>query len=162
MKYLTQKEFYTNNWNKEREELHKKAIDVGISRDDSYSAWFKTITPLQHYLHGTYELAIKVVDGVETIVERKDLGWKEEVVFLPTNKEFYPNYVCEGQTYCKAALWVNTDSNLDLWTIHLSGNDDYSISWDVIGENEAKVIWDSLFEKELLTEEQVNHFYFSN
>jgi hypothetical protein len=53
-------------------------------------------------------------------------------------------------------------SNLDLYSIHLNGTDDYSISFDVIGRQQAYEEWDRLLQAESITDNLVKDYYFSN
>lgn len=164
MEYLTELEFYEKNWTEDKKQEMKIAIQKGIERDDQYSNWYKTLTPLKLYLCQT-GLQVPTLKGCQedfSSVEKKEVFWQGEVVFLPTSKEFYPNFYCEGVAYCKASLRQNKETNLELWTIRLGGDDDYSISFDIIGEEEARQEWGNLFNHEFITDNTTDKFYFSN
>ena len=157
--YLTEKEFLEKNWNKKIEAEHEQAIFEGIARNDTYSAWYKTLTPLSMYLHHTSAMVCPVTGSI--IDKPINDDWKEEVVYLETTRDFYGNYFCEGKKYCMASFWADEDSNLDLWKIHLGGTDDCSYSFDILGEKEARIVWGNLF-KQVVTDENTKEFYFSN
>lgn len=135
---------------------------AGIDRADYTLEWYKKISPLELYLHST-DLCVKK-KGSNYF---KDVGsstdtYKQEVVYFKTQKEFYPSHYCEKEAYCKGFIWENTDSNLELWTIHLGGNDDYSVSLDIIGKDEAQKEWERLKGLDVITDSTVEHYYFSN
>lgn len=64
-------------------------------------------------------------------------------LFLATNTDWYPSYIFNEKQYVCATL-IKWNSNLDLHSIHLSGNDDYEISRDFLDEKTALEYWDTL------------------
>lgn len=110
------------------------------------------------------QFVTKVYSGERLETELNGLKYPtypwEETVYMPTSMDFFGNYVLDGVEYCQASLYKQ-DSNLDLWTIHLSGDDDFSLSFDCIGESEARHKWGSLFDNDTITEVLLKGWYFS-
>ena len=160
MNFLTEKEFLEKNWNNKVSEQHEQAKFEGINRNDAYSGWYEMQTPLSLYLHHSSASVCPITGGIiDNLIENE---WKEEVVYLETTKDFYGSYWCEGKKYCMASFWTDGESNLDIWKIHLGGTDDYSCSFDIIGEEEARIVWGKLFEEAFITDENTKDYYFSN
>lgn len=157
MKILTVVDYLTKTFTPEVEKTLAKNIQDRIDANDQYSGWYKTLTPLQLHCH-SFVGSVKVVDN--KIVQRSDMYYKA-VCFMPTDKEFYPSYTCDGYAYCYATM-TKVESNLDLYTIHLSGDDDYSVSFDIIGEDAAYNEWDRLMSVDYITDELIEQYYFSN
>ena len=166
MKYLTEREYLEQTFTEECRLNLAKVIKDRVAADDQYSGWYKTLTPLKlHICHSSLEVSPSIPcveeEGFYQVVDNPDSMY-EEVAYLPTTKEFYPCHWVGGKMYCLATLFYNEESNLELYTIQLSGNDDYSISFDVIGREEALREWGRLFEYENITDEVVSKYYFSN
>ena len=86
----------------------------------------------------------------------------EEDAFLVTNSDWYPCFEgVNGEKYVHATMYKH-DSNLELYTICLAGNDDYSISKDFIGYDEAITAWVDLLSQDYVRQEHLPGSYFSN
>lgn len=111
-----------------------------------------------------YELSKESLDnlGFKLKDHHADRDLYVETTMLPTGDDWYPSHEVDGVQMVEASI-RNLPSNLDLWTIQLSGDDDFSMSTDILGESEAKAVW-----QDLLSRPAVNHtgglenFYFSN
>lgn len=111
-----------------------------------------------------YELSKESLDnlGFKMRDPHADRDLYVETTMLPTNDDWYPSHEVDGLQMVEASI-SKIPSNLDLWTIQLSGDDDFSMSTDILGESEAKAVW-----QDLLSRPAVNHtgdlenFYFSN
>jgi len=84
-----------------------------------------------------------------------------ETTMFKTNDDFYGNYTENGVNYCEGNLY-NFNSNLDLWTIRLSGNDNYSISTDYSSKKEAMEQWNILKNLKVISKTDLKFHYFSN
>ena len=78
-------------------------------------------------------------------------------LFLATNTNWYPSYTFNEKQYVCAAL-VKWDSNLDIHSIQLSGNDDYAISRDFLDEESALNMWNKLLTIEYITPESLGEY----
>lgn len=87
------------------------------------------------------------------------VGPKEnDYKYLKTSDCWAPAW--DGGYVC-ASLWKNP-SNLDYWTIHLSGADDYSLSKDFLDEGEARREWRQLLSSRDIRKDDLVDYYFSN
>ena len=82
-------------------------------------------------------------------------------VFFATTDDWYPAFTLDGGKYVQATLrkW---DSNLDLYTICLAGNDDYSISKDYLDLISALADWNYLYTVKSVNSKTLSDTYFSN
>ncbi len=156
MKTVTPLQYCNYHWNEEVEKSYAMRIEDGIAADDLYSNWYKTLTPKQLYCH--WAKGVKWVNG-EMV---GDKAYYEEILYMPTIKEFYPCHQHNGMSYCLATLFEDKESNLDLWTVRLEGDDDYSISFDIIGKEQAYSEWNRLLSADCISDELVSEYYFSN
>lgn len=78
-------------------------------------------------------------------------------LFLATNTDWYPSYSLNGKQYVCAVL-VKWNSNLDIHSIQLSGNDDYAISRDFLDEKSALDMWNQLLTIEYITPESLGEY----
>lgn len=85
----------------------------------------------------------------------------EECCFFETDADWYPAFEIGEKLYVKATLFKHT-SNLELYTICLAGNDDYSISKDCIGYDVAITEWLDLHAEQYVRPEHLKDHYFSN
>ena len=160
MSVLTVYEFYKRNWNKQVELQYKQRIEEVIANDKQ--SHYNYLSPLQLYLRKTPVL--NVVSGVndfDCVTVHQEIDYVVERLFIETTVEFYPCFVCDNKNYCQATL-NKTTSNLDLWCIHLFGDDDVSYSFDIIGEFEARLVWTEIKHKGLIDHEFIDKCYFSN
>jgi hypothetical protein len=160
MKTLSVVEYLTKTFTPEVERRLEKLIQIKVDKNDEDSDWYKTTTPLKLHCHEFADNVIIQDDG--TIKERIRL-LALPCGFMPIAQEisFYGSYSCEGVEYCYARIY-KVDSNLDLYSIHLAGTDDYSISFDVIGRQEVYEEWVRLLKAESITDDLVKDYYFSN
>ena len=78
-------------------------------------------------------------------------------LFLATNTDWYPSYSLNGKQYVCAVL-EKWNSNLDIHSIQLSGNDDYAISRDFLDEKSALDMWNQLLTIEYITPESLGEY----
>lgn len=78
-------------------------------------------------------------------------------LFLATNTNWYPSYSLNGKQYVCAVL-EKWNSNLDIHSIQLSGNDDYAISRDFLDEKSALDMWNQLLTIEYITPESLGEY----
>jgi hypothetical protein len=158
VKTLSVVEYLTKSFTPVVERGLEKYIQDMVNKSDEYSGWYKTLTPLKLHCHEFVGAIIVQDDGTIKECIRSDVP---TICFMPAKKDFYGNYSCEGIEYCCARMY-KVASNLDLYSIHLNGTDDYSISFDVIGRQQAYEEWDRLLQAESITDNLVKDYYFSN
>lgn len=78
-------------------------------------------------------------------------------LFLATDTDWYPSYSLNGKQYVCAVL-EKWNSNLDIHSIQLSGNDDYAISRDFLDEKSALDMWNQLLTIEYITPESLGEY----
>lgn len=116
-----------------------------INRTDKFNK--KVFHATDDDWYGTYRLNLNKKNDPYEIKLRKRLS---------TTKDFDEN---EG--YCELRL-IKQFSNLDLWTIVISGNDDYSVSKDFLSEKEVNEEWNRLLLLKYINHEELENYYFSN
>jgi len=89
-------------------------------------------------------------------VKTKDYKTKD----FPTIDDWYGSFVVNNKQYVEGRIY-QVVSNLDLWSIHLAGNDDYSITQSFISKQEAIDEWDRLGKLKSVPNE-MKDYYFSN
>lgn len=91
---------------------------------------------------------------------RQKDAYEQELFFL-TDTDWHPSLIVGTSMYVHGTLY-KCDSNLDLYTICLAGNDDFSISKDFIGYDVAITAWLDLCAEQYVREEHLPGNYFSN
>lgn len=81
-----------------------------------------------------------------------------EYVYMPTQDEWYGTH---RGTHVMMRLYRHI-GNLDLWSISLYGTDDYSLSKDILGGDEAKETYRNLLLLPYVNEDSLPGNYFSN
>jgi hypothetical protein len=133
--------------------------------------------PITTLYFGEYFLARDFISIDEALkfnkgVEKLDIDFLEklhifidsdcvEEKYFQTSDDFYGNYIIDDNICCEGILFKN-NSNLDLWHILLSGNDDYSITSVFLSEEEAKKQWDLLKNKKTILKTDLKNHWFSN
>lgn len=74
-----------------------------------------------------------------------------------TEDDWYSNYVYDGVDSVHGDL-SKACSNLDLWTISVSGNDGYGKSMDILGKAAAEECWDYLVNKSYVNKIDIVNF----
>lgn len=100
-------------------------------------------------------------------ISNKDYLYFEKDIYLETSADFYANYIKNDKKCCDFSLSKRA-SNLDLWTVRLSGTDDYSLSKDFLSKEEAFKERDKLKKLEIINYSDLikgnssEDYYFSN
>jgi len=100
------------------------------------------------------------IKGLYDYVKNLKNQTKETKRFL-TDDDWYGNYEENSKKYCKGYL-RSIPSNLDIWRITLSGNDDYSISTDYLSKEECYKQWNILCNNKIVNKDDLKDHYFSN
>jgi hypothetical protein len=133
-----------------------------ISIDNSKFKHFLKLEDLEK----RYELLLEKF-SFSDFVSNKDYLCFEKDIYLETSADFYGNYKKNDKEFCLFRL-SKLASNLDLWSIRLSGTDDYSLSKDFLTKEEAFKESDRLKKlkiinySDLITNNQKEDYYFSN
>lgn len=78
-----------------------------------------------------------------------------------TEDNFCGNYIENNKEYC-IGIFFKQNSNIDIYSIKLSGNDDYSIAQDFYSYEESISTWNKLKNKKFVNQSDLPNSYFVN
>ena len=78
-----------------------------------------------------------------------------------TEDNFYGNEIINGKDHCTGSFYYN-QSNIDICSILLAGNDDYSITQEFYSYKEALKVWNRLNKNRFVNKSDLPDNYFSN
>ena len=78
-----------------------------------------------------------------------------------TQDNWYGNYKLSYSPACSGSIY-NHNSNIGISSIHLGGNDDYSITQDFWSYKEAKKTWNKLCKKKFVNKKDLPNSYYSD
>jgi len=124
---------------------------------DKYRKDFKTLKEVYIEIEGSFKGSLFKLP--KNVYSHKD--GKSTQKYFKTEDNWYSNYNINGKDMCLGTFYYNS-SNLDICSIALGGNDDYSISKDFWTYNDAKKHWDILCKKRFVNSSDLEGSYFSN
>jgi hypothetical protein len=81
--------------------------------------------------------------------------------YLNTNDEWYSNFIIDNQDKCLVTLMVQ-NNNINIHTIIIEGDDDYSLSKDFLSMTEARKELNYLHSLKFINKSNLIEYYFSN
>jgi len=168
---IYQKEIYVKCHKKISQITFKKEhfTKVQIYKDDSnldifiliigkYRKYFLTLEETIDELNNSFE------NGLFNLPKKSiniQLEGETTDKYFKTEDDFCSNYIKNGKESC-LGMFRHGYSNLDICSITLAGDDDYSITQDFLTYNEGIKVWNTLINNTFVNQSDLPNNYFSN
>lgn len=168
------------SWNITIGDYSDERTQTFLTEEDAYLEWIR-LEELE-----VLEWAISTPNYVDTSNFSRAFKWERPLVFNmkaityneykkafgitynhPTDKDYMMCKTEESWSPAYEGGYVQAsfrkcNSNIPMWSIHLSGDDDYSISQDFVDEAAALAKWEEILQAKVVNKDILGDSYFSN